>query len=425
MGIEGFNTFIKNRAPNAMSQISAIQFSNTAIAIDAHNFIYANMNVSVKRALEGVNLRDDLDATHDNALKLQYFLSHILNFIITLTSYSITPIFVLDGPNIEGKIVRIKRREKNKKAYENIKEKEDFLRTLDPLERTDEDIEDLRKKKGSVTHVSEEEMNLLKDVLRSIGIPTIQADGDGEHICCMMVREGLASAVYSRDTDCMVYGCPLMLKKLIKNSGDRYHSFEVTEFAPILKSLKLSYSSFVDLCIMSQCDYNQNIPRVAIARSYELIKKYHSIEGVAANTKLDIECLNHEVCRYQFRRAKAVELLHPEHGGVMPPLTIQKENLKSDNARRLLRMYDSDARLSTLVASYRNIGRVVNRSAEKISSEGRAVIKGDGILFIRRIVNEPDPTIFDDDDDDERVNLTADNPLDVFGLRANSVESFD
>lgn len=423
MGIENFNEFIKKEAPTAFTEIPATYFKNTVIAIDAHNYIYTNMFISLKQSLRGVNLRDDVSAGHDNDLKIQAFLKQIVRFVINLTSYSITPVFVFDGPNIEGKVVRVKRQENNRKAHANIKKLESELEQQDPLERTDEDIEELRRLKGSVTHINAEEMNLFKDLLTKIGIPIIQADGDGEHICCMLVREGLATAVYSRDTDCMVYGCPIMLKKLKKPSGKRYHVFEVTQFAPILKNLKISYESFVDLCIMAKCDYNTNIPNIAMVKSYKLLKKYKNIETVAEQEGHDIECLNHEFCRDQFRICPAVELLHDDHNGVIPTLKINKDAIKNDDARRILRLYDADDLFNALVASYRNITVIVNRKADELSTEGR-------IIFTNRRVNiivkgkpcepaEPINPVYDEKYD----TIDIDDPMAV--LQSTNYESYD
>ena len=417
MGIEGFNPFISKNAPTAFTEIPATMFANSIIVIDAHNYVYTNMFVALKQSLKGVNLREDVNATHDNDLKIQTFLKMILRFIILMTSYSITPVFVFDGPNIYGKVVREKRKENNRKAYENIEELKTTLEQQSPLERTDEDIEELRRLKGSVTHITYDEMSMFKDVLRRLGIPVIQADGDGEHICCMMVREKKATAVFSRDTDCMVYGCPLMLTKIKKNQGSRYHVFEVTQFAPILPSLKLSYKSFVDLCIMAKCDYNTNIPKIAMVKSYKLLLKHKTIEEVGEAEEFDIECLNHEFCREQFRICSSISLLHEEHNGEMPPLTINKQMLKTDDARRILRLYECDDMVSTIVASYRNINKIVNRTSEMISSEGRIVCQANGSYIL--IKGKP---VKPDKQEEDKIIVVADNPLEVLGM---NVESYD
>ena len=52
---------------------------------------------------------------------------------------------------------------------------------------------------------------------------------------------------------------------------------------------------------MCGCDYNKNIFRVGPEKAYKYIQKYSSIEGIAANTKLDVSILNHVRGRELFR----------------------------------------------------------------------------------------------------------------------------
>lgn len=428
MGIEGFNKFITSKAPNAFTEIPATYFANTVIVVDAHNYIYTSMSIALKYSLKDVNLRDDVNAGHDNDVKMRTFLKQILRFVVNLTSYSITPVFVFDGPNIHGKVVREQRRENNRRIIETTQKLEEKLDQQSPLERTDEDIEELRRLKGSVPRIQTNEMDLFKDVLRRLGVPVIQADGDGEHICCMMVREGLATAVYSRDTDCMVYGCPIMLKSFKKPAGKREHVFEVTQFAPILQNLRISYRSFVDLCIMAKCDYNTNIPGIAMIKAFKLIKKHKSIEEIAEQTDHDITCLEHEYCREQFRICRANTLLHEEHNGIIPPLTINKNAIKTDDARRILRLYDADDMINPLVGAYRNIHSIVNRTADKISADGRVICMTDRVnIIIKGNPSEP-PDVVEVEGDDEPI--LADDPLAIMGMggsrsNADELESYD
>lgn len=419
MGIEGFNPFIEKHVPNAMIEIPVVKFANTVIAIDAHNYVYTNMYVSLKRALADINLREDPSAEHDNNIKLKNCIGQILRFVVKLTSYSITPVFVFDGPNIFGKVIRIERKKRNDNTYEQIGKKTTELEQLDPLERTDEDVNELRRLRGSVTHVRLDEMELFKTILRSIGIPVIQADGDGEHICCMMVREGLASAVFSRDTDCMVYGTQFMIKKMRKPQNKREDVFEITQFAPILPALDISYKSFVDLCIMSKCDYNQNIYNIGIGRAYKLIKKHSSIEIIELREKLNIECLNHEACRKEFSICPAVDLLHESHEGIMPKLVINKSKLGSEITDQILRTYECEDILHSLNSSYRNITSVFNIKADMISDQGKSIITKTGMSII--IKGRPLPKQISERQ--EEPVPVADDPLSV--LRKNTFESYD
>ena len=426
MGIEGFNPFIAKNAPQANVDISVIKFANTVIAIDAHNYIYTNMYVSLKQALVDVDLRNDPSAEHDNVIKMKTCIKQLLRFASLLASYSITPVFVFDGPNIKGKVVRDERKKRTQKTYEQIALKTEQLESLDPLERTDDDIQELRRLRGSVTRVKTDEMELFKTVLKNVGIPVIQADGDGEHLCCMLVREGLATAVFSRDTDCMVYGAQFMIKRIKKISSNRYHIFEITQFAPILPSLGMSYNTFVDLCIMARCDYNINIPKVGIGRAYKYLLKHGSIEHVIEKEGFDAEYLskdwlNCEQCREDFSMRSSVSLLHDEsHHGEMPKLVIDKNAIKSDTTRDILRLYDCDDMIMLLSSSYHNVSKVLNldRNLKPLSDSTISYTKSGKKIIFKKPRKAVEQTI-----DEKEEMPVADDPLEV--LKQGSHQDFE
>lgn len=48
----------------------------------------------------------------------------------------------------------------------------------------------------------------------------------------------------------------------------------------VLKGLNLSMDSFIDLCILSGCDYTENIDGIGSVKAYKLISELGNIEGV-------------------------------------------------------------------------------------------------------------------------------------------------
>ena len=53
---------------------------------------------------------------------------------------------------------------------------------------------------------------LLKQVLREFGIPYIEAVGEAEAECCRLQIAGLVDAVWSQDSDCLMFGCTLWIR---------------------------------------------------------------------------------------------------------------------------------------------------------------------------------------------------------------------
>src|SRR5205085_556375 len=72
-----------------------------------------------------------------------------------------------------------------------------------------------------------------------------------------------------------------------------------TCLSDILDKLKISFKTFVDLCIMGGTDFNDNIPNYALKKSYNLLIKHGSIENLPPN--LNTEILNYKRSREIFK----------------------------------------------------------------------------------------------------------------------------
>jgi 5'-3' exonuclease len=222
-----------------------------------------------------------------------------LNFITKWLTYNITPIFVFDGKNKPSeKTDTISQRYEDRMSTR--KKIDDSYQELRDTGRTS--IEELRKNLGNHNHITHEEFELFKTILRGIGIPVIQAAGEAEKLCTSLCREEKVAAVFSEDTDNLVYGCPLMITGF---SGK--FQLNCVRIDKVLQGLKMTYSTFIDLCIMSGCDYNANMPGYAIFNSYKLLLQYNSIDNLPSH--LDISCLLHNRCREIFSYVASVNLM--------------------------------------------------------------------------------------------------------------------
>jgi Holliday junction resolvase YEN1 len=73
--------------------------------------------------------------------------------------------------------------------------------------------------------------DLLKDVLRSFGIPYHEAPGEAEAECARMQILGMVDAVWSQDSDCLMFGCTLWIRddRVVKEKGTKDRSKENTQ----------------------------------------------------------------------------------------------------------------------------------------------------------------------------------------------------
>jgi len=277
------------------------------VALDAANVIYQFL--SSIRQLDGTPLKDQ------NGRVTSHF-SGILYRTSSLVEKGMKPVYVFDGRSSALK------KETQQKRKE-IKE-ESERRWKEALEEGR--LDDARKFAVRSSRMSPEIVEGSKKLLKLMGIPYIQAKGEGEAQASYMVERGDAWCVASQDYDCILFGASRMVKNLTISGGQA--SPELIQLNKILKNLDVTRQQLVDLAIMVGTDFNQGIKGIGAKKGLKLIKKhgdiYHALEHLDVELDVDPDILremflNHEVeSHYQLKWQKAnpeeiVEFLCREH----------------------------------------------------------------------------------------------------------------
>ena len=318
MGIEGLPEFIRNHFPSACGTISLDLLRGKKVAIDTYIVMYSNMAVARKKII----FQTPNPFEVDEQLILTEWTRLMLEFAIIWLSHGVVPVFVFDGEALPEKkqMVGKKRKSQKDKLRANIKTNEDLLSKTDILLQTPQMIENYRKALVQLTTLKIEAVNQLKELFLNIGLPCLKAKHDAEKLCSMLCREGKVSAVYSRDSDNLVYACPILLTKFADSSrggsGDMPNTYGQTReslscdyinHSILLKVMNMTQEEFVDFCIMSGCDYNTNMSRIGVATSYKLIKRCKSIDLLSP--KYDSTCLRYKRCRELFAYEKSSSII--------------------------------------------------------------------------------------------------------------------
>ncbi len=125
------------------------------------------------------------------------------------------------------------------------------------------------------TTIVNKDIYYFKSLLDFYGIAYVEAYGEADGMLSQLCNEGIIDAVISDDSDLLAFGC----NKLLRNF-DVYKD-EILEYRIeyILDNLGLSYSQFLDMCILMGTDFNERLRRSPEV-IYNMILEKHDMDSI-------------------------------------------------------------------------------------------------------------------------------------------------
>ncbi|KAF5427900.1 flap endonuclease-1 [Candidatus Methanophagaceae archaeon] len=249
--------------------------SGKIIAVDAYNTLYQFL--STIRQPDGTPLKDSSGRTTSHLSGLIYRTTNLMEKGLKL-------VFVFDGkpPELKAKVIkaRTERREAARKKWEEAEVPEEALKYAKASTRID------------VTIVEES-----KQLLTYMGIPHVQALSEGEAQAAYMVTKGDAEFVCTQDYDSLLFGAPRVIRNL--SAPRKKARLEVLDLHKFLQKQGITREELIDLAILVGTDFNEGVNGIGAKTALKLIKKYHSIEKIIANSKIveDTGIVNYELVR--------------------------------------------------------------------------------------------------------------------------------
>ncbi len=289
-------------------EISLKDLEGRTVAIDAYNTIY--------QFLSGIRQRDGSPLMDQNG-NVTSHLSGILYRTASIVDKGIKPIYVFDGDSSEHKAKTLEQRRAIK---EEAMEKWEEAKAAG-------NIEEARKFAIRTSRMSPYILESSKKLLDYMGIPYVQAKGEGEAQGAYMVEQGDAWAVASQDYDCLLFGAPRIIRNLTLSGG--LSNLEYLELQKVLEDIDLTREQLIDVALMVGTDFNEGIHGIGAKTGLKLIRN-NSLEDILVQkgiTEVNVEpdelrdiFLNHEVntdYKIKFKSAKKdqlVEFMCEEHG---------------------------------------------------------------------------------------------------------------
>lgn len=348
MGIRQLNKFLRRNSPHIFREVSLEEYRHKIIAIDVNLYLYRFKSVY-----------------RENWIKNFY------RMMMLFMEYDIRCVAIYDTKAPKEKLPKQQERKQKKldiqRDIDKIKTALDSYRNgnkPDPLlvnimknknsrikklmgnkaheSFIDEKVilNEIEKKEKQIINVSYWETAMTKKLLEALNILHIDSDNEAETLCSYLCVSNQVYGVLSNDTDVLAYGSP----KFITNLDIHRRTCVEIDYNQLLQENELSSTEFRDFCIMCGTDYNKNIPRIGPIKSYQYIKKFHSIEGIKeAYPQLDTEILKYERVREIFEIPENIEKMEiPE----FVPLDLEKIRLfaeehnliMSDDCRSIVRV---------------------------------------------------------------------------------------
>jgi len=257
-------------------EVTFQELKGKILLVDASNVIYQFL--SSIRQPDGTPLMDKKG-------NITSHLSGLFYRNINLLLEGIRLVYVFDGemPELKRKTAEIRRgnREKAREKYENARDREDE--------------EGMGKYAKSLTRLNDEMVKESKELLTAMGIPCIQAPGEGEAEAAFLCRKKQVYAVASQDYDSLAFGAPRLIQNLTlarkrKTAGGIVSiTPEIIELEKVLNSLQINQDQLICLAILAGTDYNpKGVVGVGQKRALALVKNFKYPANIFKQVEQDI-----------------------------------------------------------------------------------------------------------------------------------------
>jgi flap endonuclease-1 len=253
MGVALRDILVDYKTPVPWESLSGIT------VIDAHNALYQFL--SIIRQPDGTPLMD-----HNG--RVTSHLSGIFFRTIHFIERGIRPVYVYDGnpPDLKQETVA-ERRSVRREAAEQWQE---------ALEKGD--LAEASKQARASSRIDTTIIETSRTLLHLMGIPTVQAPGEGEAQASRMVARGEAAYVVSQDYDTLLFGAPHLVRNLTVSGRRKVRGRTVTVtpervlLKEVLSGLGITREQLIAIGVLVGTDFNTGAKGIGAKTALKLVK---------------------------------------------------------------------------------------------------------------------------------------------------------
>jgi flap endonuclease-1 len=250
------------------------QLARRRVAVDGHGELYQFL--ALIRSADGIPLQHEGRVT-SHLVGLFYRTTRLLS------EHGVEPAFVFDGRPPELKAGEIGRRRETRARFE-----------AEAAEaRAAGDLARAYSKSTMSARLTAAMIDEARELLRLLGLPVVQAPGEGEAQAAFMAARGDVWAAASKDYDSLLFGAPRLLRFLAIRGREFLPSKGAFRAVPpelitaegLLAHLAITREQLVDLAILVGTDFNDGIAGVGPKRALALVQKYGRIESMPGDVR--------------------------------------------------------------------------------------------------------------------------------------------
>jgi len=256
-------------------------FRGRTIAVDAFNVLYQFL--ALIRTREGRPLSDSEGRVTSHLVGLAFRTTRLI------ADHGVKLVFVFDGSP-----PRLKRREVEKRRAVKRKAEEEYRAAVDAG-----DYAKAFSKAVQTSRLTGDMIWDAKRLLDLLGVPWVQAPGEGEAQAAHMARKGDVWGSSSRDYDSLLFGTPRLVRYLTIQGQEwlpskgraRRLEPELIRLDSFLSHHGITREQLIDMSMLIGTDFNEGVKGIGPKTALKLIREHGSLEEMPPEvySKLDAD----------------------------------------------------------------------------------------------------------------------------------------
>ncbi len=226
------------------------------LAVDGYNAIYQFL--ATMRQRDGQLFTDSQGRVTSHLMGVFYRTTSLLG-------EGVLPVWVFDGRPPERKAGTIRQRIAAKERAEG-----EYQAAL-----AAGDLETARRKAAQTSHLTRPMVEEIVQLLAALGVPTVQAPGEGEAQAAYMAAQGVVWGSASEDYDSLLFGAPRLIRGLAaRNRGGTSPGAQIIDRGELLARLGIDGDELILIGLLVGTDFNDGAKGYGPKRALKLVKEH-------------------------------------------------------------------------------------------------------------------------------------------------------